>query len=116
MDLTEKTLESHVLYEGKIIRVRKDTALLPNGNQAPREVVEHPGGVGIVPLDSDGCVLMVRQFRYPLGKTLLEIPAGKMEPGEDPQVCAERELSEEAGASARQADLSGLRLCLPRLL
>ena len=113
MDLTEKTLESHVLYEGKIIRVRKDTALLPNGNQAPREVVEHPGGVGIVPLDSDGCVLMVRQFRYPLGKTLLEIPAGKMEPGEDPQVCAERELSEEAGASAGKLTYLGYAYVSP---
>ena len=113
MDLTEKTLESHVLYEGKIIRVRKDTALLPNGKQAPREVVEHPGGVGIVPLDSDGCVLMVRQFRYPLGKTLLEIPAGKMEPGEDPQVCAERELSEEAGASAGKLTYLGYAYVSP---
>lgn len=107
MDLTEKRLEDRVLYEGKIVRLRRDTVLLPNGRHAVREVVEHPGGVGIVPLDADGCVLMVRQFRYPLGRTLLEIPAGKVEPGEDPRVCAVRELSEEVGASAGKLTFLG---------
>ena len=106
MDLVEKTVASQVLYNGKIIRVRRDTALLPNGSQAAREVVEHPGGVGIVALDSDDCVLMVRQFRYPLNQILLEIPADKLEQGEDPGACAVRELSEEVGAAAgRLTDL-----------
>lgn len=101
MDLTEKTLGSQQIFDGVIVKLRRDTALLPNGAQAGREVVEHPGGVGVVALDESGNVLMVRQFRYPLGGLLLEIPAGKLDrPGEDHRVAAERELSEETGASA----------------
>lgn len=100
MDLTEKTISSETIYRGKIVRLLRDTALLPNGRTAAREVVEHPGGVAIVPLDKDGSVVLVEQYRYPLGKTLLEIPAGKMEYGEDPKTCAVRELKEEVGAEA----------------
>lgn len=101
MELTEKTLDSKVLFDGVIVKLRKDTALLPNGAQAGREVVEHPGGVGVVALDRDGSVLMVRQFRYPLREVLLEIPAGKLDhPGEDHRAAGERELSEETGATA----------------
>lgn len=101
MELTEKTLESQVLFDGVIVRLRKDTALLPNGARANREVVEHPGGVGVVALDGDGNVLVVRQFRYPLGEVLLEIPAGKLDHrGEDHLAAGKRELSEETGAQA----------------
>lgn len=101
MDLTEKTLTSQVLFDGVIVKLRKDTALLPSGSHAVREVVEHPGGVGVVALDGHGDVLMVRQFRYPLGDVLLEIPAGKLDhPGEDHLEAGKRELSEETGASA----------------
>lgn len=100
MDLTEKTLDSQTLFEGKIVRLHRDTVEVPGGHHAIREVVEHPGGVGIIPVDSDGCVLMVRQFRYPLKELVLEIPAGKRDPGEHHRVTAERELSEEVGAAA----------------
>lgn len=100
MDMTEKTLASREVYRGRIIRVREDTVLLPNGKEGRREVVEHPGGVGILALEADGTVLLVRQYRYAFGRTLLEIPAGKREPGEEPFVTARRELREETGAIA----------------
>lgn len=98
MDLMEHTLDSNILYDGKIVRLRRDTARLPNGNHALREVVEHPGGVSVVAVDDQGCVPMVRQFRYPLQRIMLELPAGKLERGEDPLLAAQRELSEEVGA------------------
>ena len=100
MELTEKTLRSERIYDGKIIRVRRDEVLLPNGHTAMREVVAHPGGVGILALDGDGTVLLVRQYRYAFGRTLLEIPAGKREKGEEPLTTAKRELQEETGAQA----------------
>lgn len=100
MDMTEKMLESREVYRGRILRVREDKVLLPNGKTGTREVVEHPGGVGILALEADGTVLLVRQYRYAFGRTLLEIPAGKREPGEEPFVTARRELREETGAIA----------------
>lgn len=100
MDMTEKTLESREVYRGRILRVREDRVRLPNGKEGVREVVEHPGGVGILALEADGTVLLVRQYRYAFGRTLLEIPAGKREPGEEPFVTARRELREETGAIA----------------
>lgn len=92
----EKCLTSESIFNGRIIKVQRDTVLLPDGRTATREVVRHPGAVGIVGL-IEGKVLLVRQFRYPLGKETLEIPAGKIDPGEDPEVCAIRELREETG-------------------
>ena len=100
MDLTEKTLSSEKIYDGAIIHVRRDRVLLPNGHTSTREIVEHPGGVTVLPLEADGTVLLVRQYRYAFGRTLLEIPAGKREPGEEPFVTARRELREETGAIA----------------
>ncbi len=100
MDMTEKTLSSERIYDGAIIHVRRDRVLLPNGRTSVREVVEHPGGVGILAVDGDGMVLLVRQYRYAFGRTLLEIPAGKREPGEEPLVTARRELREETGVTA----------------
>lgn len=99
-ELTEKTLDSEKIYDGTIIHVRRDRVLLPNGHTSTREIVEHPGGVGILALDKDGTVLLVRQYRYAFGRTLLEIPAGKREPGEEPFVTARRELREETGVTA----------------
>ena len=99
MDMTEKTLASREVYRGRIIRVREDTVLLPNGKEGRREVVEHPGGVGILALDGDD-VLLVRQYRYAFSRVLTEIPAGKREPGEEPFATARRELREETGAVA----------------
>ena len=100
MDLTEKTLSTEKIYDGVIIHVRRDKVLLPNGHTSTREIVEHPGGVGILALEADGTVLLVRQYRYAFGRTLLEIPAGKREPGEEPLVTARRELREETGVTA----------------
>ena len=98
MDLTEKCLESREIYKGRILRLRVDTVALPNGKTSLREIVEHPGGVGILALDENGCVPMVTQYRYAFSRTLLEIPAGKREPGEEPFTTARRELKEEVGA------------------
>jgi ADP-ribose pyrophosphatase len=100
MKFFEKQLETSTVYEGMIVNVRRDVAELQNGARARREVVEHPGGVGIVPLTKDNKVLMVRQYRYPMEEELLEIPAGKLDEGEDPFECAVRELSEETGCTA----------------
>ena len=97
MGLTEKTLEKQVVFEGVIVTVRSDRVMLPNGRIAGREVVEHPGGVAILPLHEDGTVSIVRQFRYPLGKTVAELPAGKLEKGEDHRLAALREVCEEVG-------------------
>ena len=90
MNLEEKTLSKKVIFEGRIITVHEDEVELPNGEKASREVVEHPGGVAIVALDGDYNVYMVRQFRYPYHKVLLEIPAGKLNYGEDPFTCGVR--------------------------
>ena len=100
MEFFEKQVETNTVYQGLIVDIRRDVALLQNGNHAHREVVVHPGGVGIVPITKDNKVLMVRQYRYPMEEELLEIPAGKLDEGEDPFECAVRELSEETGCSA----------------
>ena len=108
MDMTEKTLESREVYRGRILHVREDRVRLPNGKEGVREVVEHPGGVGILALDGDD-VLLVKQYRYAFSRVLTEIPAGKREPGEDPFVTAQRELKEEIGATAEAwTDLGAL--------
>ena len=98
MNLTEKKLSSEKIFDGRILHIRRDTVQLPNGAQAFREVVDHPGGVCVLALDDEGRVLLVRQFRYPYEKVLTEIPAGKLEYGEDPEKAALRELREETGA------------------
>ena len=100
MDLTEKTVDSREVFKGRIIRVRLDTVRLPNGKESTREVVEHPGGVAILAIDSEDRVLLVRQYRYPFERVLTEIPAGKREPGEPPFITAQRELQEEVGVTA----------------
>ena len=101
MDLTEKTLESTTIFEGKIMTILLDKAELPNGNVAGREVCVHPGGVGVLPLEADGTVTLVRQYRYPFHELVLEIPAGKLDHGaEDQELAARRELSEETGLEA----------------
>ena len=102
MDFTEKKLSEQYYFEGRIMKARVDEVELPGGGRATREVCEHLGGVGILPIDADGQVLLVRQFRYPFGELLLEIPAGKLDhgPGEDHYACGVRELREETGCTA----------------
>ncbi len=103
MQFKEKTVESQTIYDGKILKLKKDTVTLPNGNTAFREVVEHSGGSAIY-CEVDGKVLLVKQFRYPYQKELYEIPAGKVNYGEDPEKTAIRELEEEAGLIAEKVE------------
>lgn len=100
MDMTEKTLETNVLYDGKIIRVRKDKVSLPNGKTSWREIVDHHGGVCVAPVTENMEFIFVRQYRYAYEELLLELPAGKLEKGEDPFECGKRELEEETGMVA----------------
>ncbi len=96
----EKTLSSKEKYRGGIIGVKVDEVELSNGKTSKREVVEHPGAVAVV-AEKEGKLLLLRQFRYPTGEVLLEIPAGKLEKGEEPAACAHRELLEETGFEAK---------------
>ena len=97
MELKEEMVSQQTVYEGIIVNVRRDKARLLDGRIANREVVEHPGGVAVFAMDGQGRVALVRQFRYPLGEVTLELPAGKLEPGEDPRASGLRELAEETG-------------------
>ncbi len=100
MNLNEKTVKKNYIYNGRIINVRKDDAQLPNGKPCIREVVEHPGGVCIAALTDENELLFVRQFRYPYMEVIAELPAGKLEIGEDPFESGKRELEEETGCIA----------------
>ena len=113
MDYTEKCLEREDLYRGRIIYVHKDKVSLPDGSSSIREIVVHSGGVAILPLDDDGNVWCVRQYRYAVGDHLLELPAGKLNDGEDPLDCAVRELSEETGFTAEKFTFLGELLPSP---
>ncbi|MBR1729190.1 MAG: NUDIX hydrolase [Selenomonadaceae bacterium] len=99
--LIEKKISSENVFDGVLLHVKKDTVELPNGHQAPREWIKHPGAAAVIPLLPDGNIILVKQFRYPIGQVTLEIPAGKLDAeGEDPLDCANRELSEETGYTA----------------
>ena len=100
MELIETKVNSELKYSGVIVDVTLDDARLSDGSMAKREVVHHPGDVGILPVDENGICYMVRQYRYPMAEPVLEIPAGKLDRGEGHFSCAVRELSEETGFSA----------------
>ena len=103
MKLNEKTIKEEYIYKGRIINLRKDEVELPNGKTASREVIEHPGGVCILPLTDKNEIVMERQYRRPYDDVLLEIPAGKRDGnGEEPIECGKRELREETGAVAEK--------------
>lgn len=114
--LIEQQLSSEEIYNGRILHVTRDTVLLENGDQAIREVIHHPGGACAVPIvmrSGVPHVLMVKQFRYPHRAETLELPAGKLEQGEDPAECARRELREEAGAVVEDAKFTLLGSLFP---
>ena len=113
MDYFEKRLDGETKYTGVIVNVRLDRAELHNGRIVKREVVEHPGGVTVLPIDDEGNCYMVRQFRYPFGKMILEAPAGKLEKGEEPRLSAARELSEETGFSCDELVSMGVMYTSP---
>lgn len=100
MDYTERPLRRVSSHQGPVVEVTEDIVSLPNGAASVREVVHHPGGVCVAAVDDGGNVAVVRQYRYPFGKVLLELPAGKLEKGEDPFDAVKRELSEETGLEA----------------
>ncbi len=111
MDMTEKKLSRQDIYAGRVVTLHVDTVELPDGGTSIREIVDHPGGVAILALDGENRVSVVRQYRYAFGRTMLEIPAGKREAGEEPFLTAQRELQEEVGATA--ADWQALGTLIP---
>lgn len=102
MEFTEKTLNSQMVYDGRIVKVYKDDVELADGHKSFREVVRHSGGVVIIAFKDKNTILLVKQYRYPIAKTVLELPAGKLEKGEDPFEAAKRELEEETGYCANK--------------
>ena len=107
MELFEKKIDSKKIFDGKIVKLFVDTVELPNGQLATREIVRHPGAVCVLPLTDDGEAIMVKQFRYPFNEVMLEIPAGKLEIGEDPYEAVLRELEEESGVVAKKVEHIG---------
>ncbi|TDR82080.1 NUDIX domain-containing protein [Paludibacterium purpuratum] len=102
MDLTEKTIDSQLVFEGGFLKVRRDRIQLPDGSEGWREYIRHPGAVAVLALTDDRQLVMERQYRYPAGREFLEIPAGKLDPDETREACAQRELWEETGYSASE--------------
>src|SRR6266702_8300139 len=95
---TEQVTSSRIVYSGRILKLRQDEVrLLPTGRETSREIIEHPGSVGIVPILEEGRIVLIRQFRLAAGEIIWEIPAGTLEKGEAPEACARRELEEETG-------------------
>ena len=112
-DFTETQLTTRLVHDGEFLKVRADTVRLPDGKTAHREYVRHPGAVIIIPMLDDKTVVMERQFRYPLARHFLELPAGKIEPGEEPLATAQRELVEECGfRAASWRHLATLHPCI----
>jgi len=101
-DLSETRLAGENVYDGVLLQVRRDLVRLPNGSETVREYIEHPGAVAIVPVLASGELLMERQYRYPIGRELIELPAGKINPGEPTLETAKRELREETGYAAAE--------------
>lgn len=104
MNLEEKTINSKLIYDGKIIKVSVDDVCLPNGKNGVREHIHNSGGACII-AENDGCIYFVKQFRYPYKKVILELPAGKINENERPEICAIRELEEETGLITKNVTL-----------
>ena len=101
-DLIEKQKHSEKVFSGKLLHVYYDEVILPDNTESSREWIKHPGASAVVPIFSNGDVLLVNQYRYPAKQIFLEVPAGKIDKGEDPHQTAERELKEETGATAKE--------------
>lgn len=99
--LAEKKISGEGVYDGIFLKMKRDTVSLPDGQHAVREYLEHPGAVAILAVLDDGRILLERQYRYPIARAVIEIPAGKLNAGEDPLLCAQRELQEETGYTAK---------------
>ncbi len=108
MELFEKKIGSKQIFDGYVVKLFVDEVELPNGKKATREIVRHPGAVCVIPVDEDENVIMVKQFRYPYSEVLLEIPAGKLEPNEEPYDAVKRELEEESGVVADNVEFIGM--------
>lgn len=104
MGYREKTIKTEKIFNGKVLNLRVDKVLLENGNKSIREIVEHGGAVAILAINEKGKIFLVKQFRKPFEKELLELPAGKLEPKETPEECAVRELEEEIGYRAKKIE------------
>ncbi|ASN05451.1 NUDIX hydrolase [Virgibacillus necropolis] len=100
----EKTIRSEKIYDGKVVHLQVDDVTLPNGKTSKREIIKHPGAVAIIPITKDKKIIFVEQYRKPLEKSLVEIPAGKLEPGEKPEATAVRELEEETGYTTNELE------------
>ncbi len=105
--LREHRISSEDVYAGKFLKLKNDIVRLPDGGQTYREYLIHPGAIAIMPILDDGRILLERQFRYPVDTAMIEIPAGKLEAGEDPLLCAQRELLEETGYTAKTWEFLG---------
>ncbi|HEX2954043.1 MAG TPA: NUDIX hydrolase [Bacillota bacterium] len=105
--LKEKKVNSKLVYDGILLKVNRDEAILPDGSVTGREWIAHPGAAAVIPLTDDRQVILVHQYRYPLQRVTVEIPAGKLDPGENPLICAKRELREETGMSAKELTYIG---------
>ena len=117
LPMEEKTLSSKLIFDGKVIHLRLDDILLPNGNTSIREYCTHNGAVCVIPITSDGNVICVRQYRYAIGKSIIEIPAGKLDSiDENPDDAVRRELREETGAISSKLSYLGLYYGSPALL
>lgn len=103
--LEEKTIHSEQIFTGKVISLQVDEVELPNGKTSKREIIKHPGAVAVLPITDDNKIVMVEQYRKALEKEIVEIPAGKLEKGEDPAVCAKRELEEETSYECENLEL-----------
>lgn len=105
--LGEKKISSRHAFDGKLLQVYYDEVKLPDGNESTREWIKHPGASAVVPVFEDGTIMLLRQFRYPPQKVFLEVPAGKLDPGESPETTAKRELLEESGLNCRNLQRTG---------
>lgn len=113
MEHFEKTLSSELVFKGRVLEVRNDSVELENGSVTTREVIRHNGGVAVLAVDGEENILFVRQYRYPYAEVLLELPAGKLNSGEDPEACGRRELQEETGYEAGEFTLLGVAYPTP---